>query len=196
VGAGEPTFSFSAPGGLGEAPGTAIRWAPGARPTPHSRVVVEEGGPVDRRERIRERAEAIAASEGVELVDLHYRREGPGWVLRLFIDKPGGVALEDCQEISQQLGAQVEVEDLVPHRYTLEVSSPGLDRPLLKEADYTRFAGRSVRITTDRPLEGRRRFRGRLEGLTDGQVLLTTDEGERFELPLERVASARLEIEF
>jgi ribosome maturation factor RimP len=151
---------------------------------------------VDRRERIREKAEAIAASEGVELVDLHYRREGPGWVLRLFIDKPGGVTHTDCQEISQQLGAQVEVEDLVPHRYTLEVSSPGLDRPLLKEADYTRFAGRSVRITTDRPVEGRRRFRGRLEGLTDGQVSLTTDEGERFELPLERVASARLEIEF
>jgi len=151
---------------------------------------------VDRRERIRERAEAIAASEGVELVDLHYHREGPGWVLRLFIDKPGGVTHTDCQEISQQLGAQVEVEDLVPHRFTLEVSSPGLDRPLLKEADYNRFAGRSVRITTDRPLEGRRRFHGRLEGLTDGQVLLTTDEGERVEFPLERVASARLEIEF
>ena len=150
---------------------------------------------MDRTERLREMAQRITASEGMEVVEVQYRREGPRWVIRLFIDKPGGVSLDDCQEISSQFGAQLEVEDLVPHHYTLEVSSPGLDRILSKESDFLRFSGRRVRITTDRPLDGRRRFRGRLEGLVEGKIQLTTETGDTLELPLARVAQARLEIE-
>lgn len=150
---------------------------------------------MNRRERIRQIAERITASEGMELVDMEYRREGSRWILRFFIDKPGGVNLDDCEEISGQLGAQIDVEDLVPHRYTLEVSSPGLDRVLARESDFVRFAGRRVRVTTHRPVEGRRRFQGRLEGFADGRVLLSTDDGKRWKLRLEDVARARLEIE-
>ena len=148
-----------------------------------------------REERIRGLADRIATSEGMELVDLEYRREGQGWVLRLFIDKPGGVTLDDCQEVSGQVAAQLEVEDLIPHRYTLEVSSPGLDRVLKTEADFVRFLGRNVHITTQRPIGGRRRFRGRLEGFAEGRIRLTPATGEPVELPLEAVVKARLEID-
>ena len=150
---------------------------------------------MDRSVRIREIAEKIASSEGVEPVDVDFRREGSGKVVRLFIDKPGGVSLDDCQEISGQVGAQLEVEDLVPGRYTLEVSSPGLDRRLTKEQDFIRFAGRKARITTHRPIGGQRKFLGRLDGLADGKVVLSTENGGPMEIPLEEVARARLEVE-
>ena len=151
---------------------------------------------MERSEQLQEIAERIATAEGLELVDLEYRREGAGWVVRLFIDKPGGVTLENCQEVSHQVGAQVEVEDLIPHQYRLEVSSPGLDRVIKKEADFRRFAGKEVQITTDRPIDGQRKFQGRLEGMQEGHVLLTTDAGETCRLPLERIARARLTPEF
>jgi ribosome maturation factor RimP len=151
---------------------------------------------MDRQARIREIAERVAAAEGKELVDLELRREGSRKVLRLFIDKPGGVNLADCEEISGQVGAQIEVEDLVPGSYTLEVSSPGLDRVLTREADFVRFAGRKARITTVEPIEGQRRFLGLLEGFAEGKVLLSTEDRGRLELPLEQVARARLVVEF
>ena len=119
---------------------------------------MEKERPVEVIAELRELAEPIVSSEGMELVDLEYRREGPGWVVRLYVDKPGGVTLDDCREISQQFGARLEVEDRIPHRYTLEVSSPGLDRVLRKAVDFDRFAGHAVGIALDRPLEGRRRF--------------------------------------
>ena len=142
-----------------------------------------------------ELAESLVLGEGMELVDLEYRREGAGWVVRLFIDKPGGVTLEDCQEVSQQFGARLEVEDCIPHHYTLQVSSPGLDRVLRKPADFERFAGHGVKITTERPVDGRRRFQGRLEGMNADRVVLTADDDSRVELPLELIAQARLKIE-
>ena len=144
---------------------------------------------------LRELAEPVVSSEGMELVDLEYRREGAGWVVRLYIDKPGGITHDDCKEISQLFGARLEVEDRIPHRYTLEVSSPGLDRVLRKPSDFERFAGRPVRITTERPLDGRRRFQGRLEGMQEDRVVLMTDVGERVALPLEWIAQARLKIQ-
>jgi ribosome maturation factor RimP len=132
----------------------------------------------------------------MELVDLEYRREGKGWIVRLFIDKPGGVTLEDCQEISGLFGAKLELEDRIPHRYTLEVSSPGLDRALKKEEDFRRFAGRGVDIRLERPLEGRRRFSGVLEGIEGDRVILREDgDGVRTELPRSWIARARLKIE-
>jgi ribosome maturation factor RimP len=141
-------------------------------------------------------AEPIVQGEGMELVDLEYRREGKGWVVRLFIDKPGGVTLEDCQEISRLFGAKLELEDRISHHYTLEVSSPGLDRVLKKEEDFRRFAGRAVDIRLERPLEGRRRFSGVLEGIEADRVILREDEGGvRAELPRSWIARARLKIE-
>lgn len=146
-------------------------------------------------DRLQEMAEAIVSSEGMELVDVEYRREGAGWVVRLYIDKAGGVTHDDCREVSEQVSARLEVEDLIPHRYTLEVSSPGLDRILKKREDFERFAGRGVQIRLDAPIDGRRRFQGRLEGIRDDRVLLTMDSGERLELPFARIARARLRIE-
>jgi ribosome maturation factor RimP len=149
---------------------------------------------VDRVEPIRQIAEALLANEGMELVDLQYRREAPGWVLRVFIDKPGGVTLADCQEVSHLLGARIEVDELVKTRYTLEVSSPGLDRVLRKPSDFERFAGRQVRITAARSVNGQRRFEGRLEGLEEAMVVLTI-AGERIAMPLHEISEARLTIE-
>ena len=150
---------------------------------------------MDRQQQIKSIAEKIAGSEGLELVDLEYRREGPRQVLRLFVDKPGGVNLDECQEVSGQVGAQIEVEELIPGSYTLEVSSPGLDRRLAGEADFIRFAGRTARVTTHQPINGQRRFRGRLEGFSDGEVLLTIEKTGLLRIPLEHVAKARLEVE-
>ena len=149
---------------------------------------------MDRMEPIRQVAESLLADEGMELVDLQFRREAAGWVLRVFIDKAGGVTLADCQEISHLLGARIEVDDLVKTRYTLEVSSPGLDRVLRKPSDFERFAGRRVRITAARPLDGQRHFEGRLEGLEDAAIVLAT-AAKTITIPLHEISEARLAIE-
>jgi ribosome maturation factor RimP len=97
--------------------------------------------------------------------------------------------------MSRQISAQLDVEDPIEGRYTLEVSSPGLDRPLFSERDYARFAGRRIRLSTRVPLAGRRNFQGRLEGIVDGAVTVTLEDGNRVAIPREQVAGARLEIE-
>jgi len=147
-------------------------------------------------ERIKALAQPIVEGEGLELVELEFQREQGGWVLRLYIDKEGGVSLDDCEVVSHQLGDLLDVEDLIDHPYSLEVSSPGLDRPLSKETDLHRFAGRAVRITTYQPVEGRRKFVGRLLGYRDGRVILQRDDGSVMEIPYTTVAKARLEVEF
>lgn len=147
-------------------------------------------------ERIKALAQPIVEGEGLELVELEFQREQGGWVLRLYIDKEGGVSLDDCEVVSHQLGDLLDVEDLIDHPYSLEVSSPGLDRPLSKETDWHRFAGRAVRITTYQPVEGRRKFVGRLLGYRDGRVILQRDDGSVMEIPYTTVAKARLEVEF
>ncbi len=127
---------------------------------------------------------------GYELVGVEYHG-GRRAVLRLYIDREGGVSVEDCQRVSRQVSGLLDVEDPIPGPYTLEVSSPGLDRPLFREADFQRFAGREVRIRTDVPLEGRRNFRGVLRGLRGGEVLVEVD-GAELALPVERIEQARL----
>jgi ribosome maturation factor RimP len=146
-------------------------------------------------------ARPILDSKRLELVDLEYARTGKDAVLRLFIDKEGGIALDDCADVSHELSAILDVEDIIPCNYTLEVSSPGLDRPLKKPEDYQRFAGRLVKIRTyDQCLDdsGNRRktFLGTLEGLVDGSIRMTLKEGQTASIPLERVAKANLEFEF
>ncbi len=147
-------------------------------------------------ERVRAVAAPLAEAEGCELVDVQYRREGGGWILRVFLDKPGGITLDDCQRVSQQLGDLLDVEDPIEHPYTLEVSSPGLERPLVSEADFTRFAGRVVRVQTEAPVEGQRRFRGRLLGIAGGRVRLEVDGGRQVEIPHAGVARANLVVEW
>src|SRR5512138_432227 len=108
--------------------------------------------------------QAVAA-EGYELVHVEYLPRGAGSILRLYIDRPGGVTLDDCQHVSRHVGVLLDVEDLIPHQYVLEVSSPGIERPLFKEWDYSRFAGKEIRLTTNGKIEGRKNFVGMLRGI-------------------------------
>jgi len=146
-------------------------------------------------DRVRNTAREIVEFAGMELVHLEMKREPGGLLLRLYIDKEGGITLDDCARISRQLSVQLDVEDPIEDRYTLEVSSPGLDRPLFSDGDFDRFRGRKIRLSTHVPLEGRRNYLGRLEGIVDGSVRLTLDDGRQVAIPRDQVAKARLEIE-
>lgn len=145
--------------------------------------------------RVRELAQPILTELGLELVEVEFRRETQGWVLRLYMDRPGGVTLGDCQRVSEELGDHLDVEDLVDHPYHLEVSSPGLDRPLTRDADFFAFAGKSARITTSEAVGGQKNFRGRLAGLAEGTVLLDLPDGRRVAIPRGLIARARLQPE-
>lgn len=131
---------------------------------------------------------------GYELVDLEARVGGNG-LLRIYIDQGRGVDLEDCERVSRQIGTLLDVEEPMPGSYTLEVSSPGLDRPLRTAAHFERFAGHEAKIRLARPLEGRRNFKGRLCGIGDDGVLIDVD-GRQWNLPLAEVAAAHLVPEF
>jgi ribosome maturation factor RimP len=146
-------------------------------------------------EEVRQAAQPILQSEGLELVDLEYRRETQGWVLRFYIDREGGVTVEDCAEVSGELGVLLEVRDLITNPYTLEVSSPGLTRPLKKPEDFNKFRNHLVKIKTFEPIGGRRNFKGMLLGLENEKVRLEI-EGKPHEIPLKGIAKANLEIEF
>lgn len=146
-------------------------------------------------EEVRQVAEPILQSEGLELVDLEYQREAQGWVLRFYIDREDGVTVEDCAEVSGELGAVLEVRDLIANPYVLEVSSPGLTRPLKKPEDFNKFRNHLIKMKTFEPIEGRRNFKGILLGLNGEKVRLEM-EGQLYEIPLEGVAKANLEIEF
>lgn len=143
---------------------------------------------------IRAFAEPMLADMGLELVELQYRREGHGWVLRFFIDKEGGVTIDDCALASREIGAYLEVEDLLDHAYHLEVSSPGLERPLKKRDDYLRFAGRLVRIKTHEAIAGQKVFTGTLARLEGDAVILTVD-GKEVVLDFANITKARLTLE-
>lgn len=137
----------------------------------------------------------ILEQMGMELVDLEYRKEGSGWVLRLFIDRDGGVMLDDCADISRAVETLLDADDIIPHEYNLEVSSPGLNRPLKKDADFKRFIGKSARIKTFEVIDGSRNFKGRIEGCGDSVVALNVD-GTVHHIPLEKIAKANIEYEF
>jgi ribosome maturation factor RimP len=153
-------------------------------------------------EKIRAVAERVAESYGVELVEVEFRGGGKSRMLRLYIDKPQGVTHEDCASVSREVGTILDIEDAVPGGpYTLEVSSPGLDRKLLKPADYQRFAGRVIQVETRVPVGGARHYRGRLESLPDGRIALELEgskkaPGARVEIELANVEKAKLIPEF
>ncbi len=146
-------------------------------------------------ERVRAVTLPVVEGQGMELVDVVFCREARGWVLRLYLDKPGGVTLEDCQEVSEQLTDILDIEDLIDYPYTFEVSSPGLNRVLKTPQDFVRFAGRLARIQTAAPIGGQRRFHGRLEGCREGMVILREGQGPTRLIPIEAIVKARLEVE-
>ena len=118
----------------------------------------------------------LIEQEGGELVDLQWRKEGPQWVLRLFLDKPNGITLDDCAYFSDRVGATLDEGDKISQSYVLEVSSPGLDRVIKKDKDFARFAGKSVKLRLKLPENGQRRFSGVLQGLHEGTVSLQVDK--------------------
>src|SRR5262252_10097325 len=128
--------------------------------------------------KIEEIAQRVAESEGMELVEVEIKGGGAQRLVRISIDKPAGVTHADCELVSQQVGTILDVEDVVPGgRYTLEVSSPGIERKLIRQGDYERFQGRKVRITLREPVAGRRNWEGTLAGMSGDVITLTTDAG-------------------
>ena len=147
-------------------------------------------------------AEPYVTDGGFDLVEVQSGREASGWVVRLYIDRlakagddgvpqVGPISHEDCERVSRDVSAALDVADLVPHAYQMEVSSPGLDRPLRRERDFARFAGRSARIRLLEGVEGRRNFSGTLRGAHDGLVEIECD-GRSYQLPISGIAKANL----
>jgi ribosome maturation factor RimP len=147
-------------------------------------------------ERVRQLVRQVVEGQGYELVEVEFKGTGKSSVLRIFIDKADGISHRDCELVSEQVGTVLEVEDLIPSSYTLEVSSPGLDRKLVKESDYTRFDGKLARIQTRIPLNQQKIFRGRLQGLYSGKVRLELLKGDLLDIPLDVIQEARLEIDW
>ncbi len=146
-------------------------------------------------ERVRYLAEQTAIDHGLELV--HVEVAGPDGhpILRVFIDKPGGVTHEDCADVSHHLGTVLDVEDFIHSAYTLEVSSPGLERGLYKRADYERFTGHAAKLKTRAAFKGQRNFRGRIAGVEGEEIVFDDRTSGRVTIPLETIAKANLEID-
>src|SRR5689334_16995852 len=146
-------------------------------------------------ERVQELAEQVAIDHGLELV--HAEVAGPENkpIVRIFIDKPNGVTHEDCSEASTHLGTILDVEDFIHASYTLEVSSPGLERGLYKRADYERFAGSNAKLKTRQPIAGQRNFRGRLMGVEGDEVIFDDRTNGQVRVPLDLIAKANLELD-
>jgi ribosome maturation factor RimP len=145
-------------------------------------------------DKIREIAERVAASSGLEVVEVELRGGGKARMLRIFIDKLAGVTHEDCVSVSREVSTILDVEDAIPGSYTLEVSSPGLDRKLFRPADYERFTGSLIKLTTQQPVNGNRHFEGRLEHFEQGRLTLDLSAAKKKRRP-EETASPKLEID-
>jgi ribosome maturation factor RimP len=156
---------------------------------------------IDVVERITEIAGQILPPLGMGLVDLEFKREGRDMVVRVFIEKEGGVMLDDCSAVARELSDILDVEDFIPEAYTLEVSSPGICRPLKKIADYERFLGHLVKVRTFEALADdagnkRKAFVGTLTGIENGIISIDLKEGQHAVIALDKVAKANLEFEF
>jgi ribosome maturation factor RimP len=158
---------------------------------------------VDLIEKVRAVADRVAGSYELEIFDVQFRRESSGMVLRVRLDRPGpsavpedSVSVDDCARVSRDLSAMLDVEDIVPTAYTLEVSSPGLDRPLRHLKDYRRFEGRRAKLVMREAVDGQTFFKGVLRGVEDTDVLIEGDDGRRHRVPYGIVTRANLEVEF
>ena len=163
-------------------------------------------------DRIRAIAERVAGSYGLEIFDVQFRRESSGWMLRVFLDLPydentavapsgldDSVTIEDCANVSRDVSAILDVEETIDHRFTLEVSSPGLDRPLRAPRDFRRFAGRLAKIVVAEPVDNQKHFAGRLLGPAESvqdAVVIETTPGKRHVIPLSLIRRANLDVEF
>ena len=145
-------------------------------------------------ERVRQLADPILIAEGLELVEIEFRREARGWVLRLYVDKEGGITVDDCAWVSQEIGRSLDVEEIISTPYTLEVSSPGLTRFLKQEKDFVKYRDRWVKLTTNEPIGNQRQFRGRLRGLEGNEIRIEVN-GEILRIPLATLLKARLEMD-
>ena len=148
-------------------------------------------------------AARVAGTYGLDIFDVQFRRESTGMVLRVRLDRPGlsasaddSVSVDDCARVSRDLSAVLDVEEAVAVAYTLEVSSPGLDRPLRHAGDYRRFAGRRAKLVMREAVDGERFFKGRLGGVDGTDVLIDGDDGRRHRVPMGVVTRAHLEVEF
>lgn len=146
--------------------------------------------------KVEEIAQRVAASDGIEVVEVEFKGSGGNHLLRISIDKPAGVSHADCELVSQQVGTILDVEDVVPGHYTLEVSSPGVERKLLKPNDYIRFQGKKAKIVLREPVEKQRHFEGTLAGLDEGTVLLAVGADRVLRFPLNQVERANLKFEW
>ncbi|SRR5579883_185468 len=145
--------------------------------------------------KIEEIARRVAESEGMELVDVELKGGGKNQFLRISIDKPAGVSHADCELVSQQVGTILDVEDLLPGSYTLEISSPGIERKLLKPKDYERFQGKKARVTLRQAVENQRHWEGTLAGFSEGVISLEAN-GRTIRFPFEQVEKANLKFEW
>lgn len=141
---------------------------------------------------VEELATPLATARGMEIVDVDFRRQGKDWLLQVFLDKPGGVTTDDCAWVSERLGDLLDQRDPIPGRYYLQVSSPGVERPLKRDGDFERYRGHRVEVSTLAPVAGRRRFTGILEGLEAGVVRIRNAGGEVHAVPRDLVARANL----
>jgi ribosome maturation factor RimP len=169
-------------------------------------LFVFEGGFTQLTDRIRDIASRVARTYNLEIFDVQFRRESSGWVLRIFVDVPSdgenppppdvSVTIADCEHVSRDVSAILDVEETIEQSYTLEVSSPGLDRPLRQASDYRRFVGCLAKIVVAEPVDGQKHFEGRLGGLERNAVVIETTPGKRQLIPLSLITRARLEVEF
>jgi ribosome maturation factor RimP len=149
--------------------------------------------------RAQELLESLVAGEGLELLEVEFVREREGWVLRLFIDKPGGrVGLDECSQVSRAVDTVLDVEDIVPHEYSLEVSSPGVNRPLKKPAHFERVKGQKVKLKTFGPIgePPRKNFTGTLTEVAADAISVDVEGAGSFRIPFKDIAKANLEFEF
>lgn len=139
-------------------------------------------------------AEELLPSMGLELVEVQFRREQHGWVLRVFIDNEEGVTLDHCSQVSRELGDYLDVEDCIDHAYNLEVSSPGLERKLGRVDDFKRFQGRKAKIKLQQMQDGQKTFVGEISGVEGDSIELTLEDGKKVEFTFAMLSSARLSI--
>ncbi|ACK42484.1 MULTISPECIES: ribosome maturation factor RimP [Dictyoglomus] len=145
--------------------------------------------------KLKDIVEPICEKYSYELVDLEYRREPHGWVLRVYIDKVGGVTVEDCAYISEKISKELDIKDPIPHSYILEVSSPGLDRPLKRKRDFERHIGEKVNITLLEEIEGKKKVEGKIFKVDEKNVTLKVDDSLMV-IPIEKIKKALLIVEF
>lgn len=149
----------------------------------------------DNAQKIQDILVPILASKGLSLWDLEFKKDGPKWLLRIYIDREGsGVTLDDCESVSRDLGTVLDVEEVISHAYTLEVSSPGLDRSLSKPEHYGKCLGKIVKIKTYQAVDGQKVFRGTLQEFKDGNVSILADNGKNMMFDLKDIAKASLEV--